>query len=78
MAKFQVAPEILAFILDLPEGTEVGRIDRVPIGDGQSVFQIEVTGGGFPDDGLISLEYEQDASTGSIRLLGFAECEPKG
>jgi len=69
MAKFRMAPEVLAHLLDLPEGTELGVIERVPIGDGKSIYEVVVTGEGWPD-GTVELHYA--VTDGVVSLQGFS------
>lgn len=71
MVKFRLNPELLAHILDLPTGTELGVIERIPIGNGHHVYQVAMTGPGWPEDGYIDLHYTTNAD-GSYSLTGFS------
>lgn len=73
MARFRIAPEVLTHLLDLPEGTELGVITRVPVGNGRYVYNVEIKGPGWPDQGLIDLHYTQDEN-GVASLTGFTPC----
>lgn len=71
MATIRISPDVLAHILDLPEGSELGAITRIPVpgSDYQHIYQMEVIGEGWPD-GLVDLTYSSDAY-GRVALSGF-------
>ncbi len=72
-SKFAISAELLAYVLDLPEGARIGCIDRVPLGDGKVQFIVSVTDVDWPE-GKVNLHYEQ-GDDGIVSLTGVSPVE---